>query len=98
MSMAAKLRDLADETSGANLEMEGHEDVPAQSAKDLWEPEVSDNPPSCLPSWSPAWRPLSSCPNMKYCLDIHVTINRRIGGNTPTLSLLDGPTSGGYAV
>ena len=52
--MAAKLSDLADEMSGANLQMEGHEDVLAQSAKDLWEQEVSDSPASCLPSWSPA--------------------------------------------
>ena len=48
--MAAKSNDLVDVTSGANLQTEGHEDVPAQSAKDLWEPEVLDSPPSCLPS------------------------------------------------
>ena len=52
--MAAKLSYLVDETSGANLQTEGHEDVLAQSAKDLWEPEALDSPPSCLPSWSPA--------------------------------------------
>ena len=34
MSMAAKSSDLVDEMSGANLQMEGHEDVPAQSVKD----------------------------------------------------------------
>ena len=74
MSMAAKLSDLVDETSGANLQMKGHEDVPAQSAKDLWEPEASDSPPSCSPSWYPAQRLSSGHPNMKYCLDIHVTL------------------------
>ena len=31
MSMAAKLSDPVDETSGANLQMEGHVDVPPQS-------------------------------------------------------------------
>ena len=50
MSMAAKLSDLVDEMSGANLQMEGHVDVPAQSAKDLQEPEASDSPPSISPS------------------------------------------------
>ena len=34
--MAAKSSDLVDETSGANLQMEGLEDVPPQCAKDLW--------------------------------------------------------------
>ena len=42
--MAAKLSDLADEMSGTNLHMEGHVDVLAQSAKDLWEQEALDSP------------------------------------------------------
>ena len=71
MSMAAILNDLVGETSGANLQTEGHEDVPAQSANDLQELEALDSPPSHLPSLSLAWRLLSSCPNMKYCLEIH---------------------------
>ena len=33
MSMAAKLSDLVDEMSGANLQMEGHVDMPPQSVK-----------------------------------------------------------------
>ena len=98
MSMAAKLSDLADEMSGANLQMEGHKDVPAQSVKALQEPEVLDSPPSHSLSWSPAQRLLSSCPNMKYCLDICVTLTEELGSNMPTLSLLDGPPCGGYAV
>ena len=52
MSMATTLSDLVDETSGANLQTEGHMDVPPQSAKDLWEPEASDSSPSHLSSWS----------------------------------------------
>ena len=83
MSVAAKLIDLVDETSGANLQTEGHEDVPAQSAKELWEPEASDSPPSCSSSWSPAWRPLSGCPNTKYCLDIHITLMEELGAIPP---------------
>ena len=37
VSMAAKSSNLVDEISGANLQMEGHADVPPQSAKDLQE-------------------------------------------------------------
>ena len=34
--MAAKLSDLVDKMSGANLQADGHAEVPTQSAKDLW--------------------------------------------------------------
>ena len=81
--MAYKSSDLVDETSGANLQMEGHEDVPAQSARDLQEPEALHSPPSHSSSWSPAQRPPSSCPNMKYCLDIHVTLMEELGAIPP---------------
>ena len=77
--MAAKSSDLVDEMSGANLQMEGHADFPAQSAKDLWEPEALDSPPSHLPSWSLAQRSLSGHPNMKYCLEICVTLMEELG-------------------
>ena len=77
--MAAKSSDLVDETSGVNLQMKGHADMPSQSAKDLWELEALDSALSCLPSWSPAQRPPSSCPNMKYCLDICVTLTEELG-------------------
>ena len=83
MSMAAKLSDLVDETSGANLQMEGHVDMPPQSAKDLGESEALDSSPSCLPSWSPARRPLSSCPNTRHCLEIHVTLTEELGAVPP---------------
>ena len=76
--MAAKSSNLADETSGANLQMEGHMDVLAQSAKDLQEMEASDSLPSYMPSWSPAQRLLSSCPNTKYCLEIYVTLTEEL--------------------
>ena len=70
MSMAAKSSDLVDETSGAILQTEGHADMPPQSAKDLWETEALGSSPSCSPSWSPARRLPSSCPNTKHCLEI----------------------------
>ena len=79
MSMAAKLSDLGDEMSGVNLQTEGHVDMPPQSAKDLWELEVSDSSPSHLQSWSLAQRPPSSCPNTKHCLEIHVTLTEELG-------------------
>ena len=83
MSMAAKLSDLVDETSGANLQTEGHTDVPLQSAKDLWEPEASDSSAPHLLSWSPARRLLSSHPNTKHCLEICVTLTEELGAVCP---------------
>ena len=74
MSMAAKLSDLVDKMSGANLQVHGHAEVPTQSAKDVQEPEEEDSSPFSLPSWSPALRPPSGLPNMKYCLEIWVTL------------------------
>ena len=81
--MAAKAIDLGDETSGVNLQMEGHVDMPPHSVKDLWELEVLDSSPSHLPSWSPAQRPPSSHPNMKHCLEICVTLTGELGAVPP---------------
>ena len=79
MSMAAKLSNLVDKMSGANLQADGHVEVPTQGAKDPWEPEEEDSSPTHLPSSSPAQRLLSSCPNMKYCLEIRVTLTEELG-------------------
>ena len=81
--MTAKLSNLVDKTSGANLQMEGHVDMPSQSAKDLWESEALGSSPSCLPSWSLARRPLSSHPNTKHCLEIHETLTEELGAVPP---------------
>ena len=70
MSMAAKLSDLVDKMSEANLQVDCQVEVPTQGVKDLWETEEEDSSLSCLTMWSPAWRTLSSHPNMKYCLEI----------------------------
>ena len=48
--MAAKSSDLVHKTSGANLQVDGHVEVPTESAKDLQEPEEEDSSPSCSPS------------------------------------------------
>ena len=68
--MAAKSSDLVDKTSGTNLQADGHVEVPTKGAKDPQEPEEEDSSLSHSPSWSPAQRLLSGCPNMKSCLEI----------------------------
>ena len=57
--MAAKSSDLANKTSGANLQMDGYAEVPTQIAKDPHEPEEEDSsPPTChLGLW-----PRGHCP------------------------------------
>ena len=85
MSMAAKLSELVDKTSGANLQTNGYLDMPSQSAKDLWELEALGSSPSYSPSWSPARRLLSSCPNTKHCLEICVTLTEELGAVPPPL-------------
>ena len=79
MSLAAKSSDLGNRTSGASLQMESHADMPSQSAKDQWESGASGSSSSHLPSWSPARRPPSSHPNIRYCLKIHVTLTKELG-------------------
>ena len=83
MSMAVKSSDLVDKTSETNLQMEGHTDVPSLSAKDLWESEALGSSPSHLLSWSLARRLLSSHPNTKHCLEIHVTLTEELGAVPP---------------
>ena len=81
--MAAKSSDLVDKVSGANLQMEGHTDVPSQSANDLWESEALGSSPCHLLSWSPARRQPSSHPNTKHCLEICVTLTEELGAVPP---------------
>ena len=83
MSMAAKSSDLEDRMSGANLQMEGHADMPSQSAKDPGKLGALGSSPSCLPSWFPARRLLLSCPNTRHCLGIHVTLTEELGAVPP---------------
>ena len=58
-------------------------DAPSQSAKDKWELEALGSSPSHSLSWSPARRPLSSCPNMKHCLEINGTLTEELGAVPP---------------
>ena len=70
MSVATRSSDLEDQTSGANLQTEGHMEMTSQSQKDPKERGALGSSPSHLPSWSQARRPLSSHPNTRYCLGI----------------------------
>ena len=79
MSMAAKSSDLEDRTSGANLQMEGHMDMPSQSAEDPRELGALGSSPSHSTSWSPARRLLSTNPNTRHCLEIHVKLTKELG-------------------
>ena len=83
MSMAAKSSDLGNRTSGTSLQMEGHTDMPSQSAKDLWESEALGSSPSHSLSWSLARRLPSSHPNIRHCLEIYVTLMEELGAVPP---------------
>ena len=96
MSMAAKLSDLADQTSGANLQADGQMEVPTQGAKDLWGSEEADTSPSHSLSWSPAPEATVRPPQCDILFGNTSDFNRRNGGHTPTLSFLDGPTGRGH--
>ena len=81
--MAAKSSDLAEEMSGASLQVNGQMEEPTKGARDLWESEDDDSSPSHLPLWSPAQRLPSGCPNTKYCLEIQVTLTEELGAIPP---------------
>ena len=83
MSMAAKSSDLVDKMSGANLQADGHAEMPTEGAKDQWEPEGEDSSLTQLPSSSPAQRLLSGHPNTKYCLEIRVMLTEELGAIPP---------------
>ena len=68
--MAAKLSDLSDKMSEANLQVDGQAEKPAQGAADWQEMEEEDSSPHNLPTWSPVQRPPLGCLNMKHCLEI----------------------------
>ena len=81
--MTAKLSNLVDKTSGASLQVDGHVEVPTQSAKDLRELEEED---SSLPTHCLGLQPrghLSGHPNMKYCLEICMTLTEELGAIPP---------------
>ena len=83
MSMAAKLSDLVDKTSEANLQADGQMEKPAQGAADLWETEEEDSSPLHSLTWSPVQRLPLGCLNMKHCLEIQVTLTDELGDVPP---------------
>ena len=82
-SMAIKSSDLEDWKSGANLQTEDHTPIPSRGQKDPEEMGTLDSAPFPLPSWSPAKKPLASCPNTRHCLGIHVTLTKETGVTPP---------------
>ena len=72
--MAAKLSDLVDKTSEANLQADGQAEKPVQGAAELQEMEEEDGSPLCLPMWSPVQRPPLGHLNTKHCLEIRVSL------------------------
>ena len=79
LSMAAKLSNLSDKTSEANLQVDGQVEKPAHGAVDWWEMEEEGSSPPNLPMWSPVQRPPLGHLNMKHCLEIRVTLTDELG-------------------
>ena len=81
--MAAKLSDLSDKTSEANLQVDGQVEKPSQGAVDWLEMEEEDSSPHNSRMWSPVQRPPLGCLNMKHCLEIQVTLTDELGDVPP---------------
>ena len=74
--MAAKLSDLGDKTSEANLQADGQVEKPAQGAVDQWEMEEEDGSPPNSLTWSPVQRPAIRPPQYKTLLRNTSDFNR----------------------
>ena len=85
--MAAKLSDLSDKTSEANLQADGQVEKPAHGAVDQQEMEEEDSSSHDSPMWSPIQRLPLGCLNMKHCLEIQVTLTDELG-DIPHLHML----------
>ena len=85
--MAAKLSDLSDKTSEANLQADGQVEKPAHRAADQQKMEEEDSSPHNLLTWPPVQRLLLGCLNMKHCLEIRVTLTDELG-DVPHLHML----------
>ena len=81
--MAAKLSDLVDKTSEANLQADTQVEKPAQGAADLQEMEGEDSSPLHSLMWSPVQRLLLGHLSMKHCLEIQVTLTDELGDMPP---------------
>ena len=72
--MAAKLSNLGDKLSEANLQVDGQAEKATQGAANWWQMEEEDSSPHNSPMWSPVQRLLLGCLNTKHCLEIQVTL------------------------
>ena len=83
MSMAAKLSNLGDKMSEANLLVDGQAERPAQGAVDRQEMEEEDGSLPNSPMWSPVQRPPLGHLNTKHGLEIRVTLTDELGDVPP---------------
>ena len=97
MSMAAKLSNLINKMPGANLQADGQVEVATQGAKDLWG-QRKQIVPFPLTVMVPCLEAIIRPPQCKILFRDTSNFDGRIGGCTPTFSLLDGPTGGRYVV
>ena len=81
--MAAKLSDLGDKTSEANLQTDGQAEKLAQGAANQQETEEEDGSPRNSPTWSFVQRLLLGHLNTKHCLEISVTLTDELGNVPP---------------
>ena len=81
--MAAKLSDLGDKMSEANLQADGQAEKPAQGVADQQEMEEEDGSPHNSLMWSPVQRLPLGCLNTKHCLEIRVTLTDELGDVPP---------------
>ena len=81
--MAAKLSDLGDKKSEANIQADCQAEMPAQEAVDQWEMDEEDGMPPNSPTWSPVQRLSLGCLNKKQCLEIWVTLTDELGDAPP---------------
>ena len=82
-TMATKSSNLEDQTSGANLQTEGHVGRPSKSQNDPEEMGALGSSPSHSPSWSLARRLSPSHPNTRHCLGVRMTLTEELGAVPP---------------
>ena len=80
--MATKSIDLEDQTSGADLQIEGQTPMPSRAERTLKRHECWQCPLP-LTSWSLARKLSPGHPNTRHCLGIHVTLTEETGATLP---------------
>ena len=89
--MAAKMSNRGDNMSEANHQADGLVERPAQGAVDQQEMEEEDSSPHNSLTWSPVQRLPTGHLNMRYCLEIRVTLTDELGDTPPSLHAWTAP-------